>query len=210
MNIYNNPENQIIPKQEIIEISRILKNGGVIAFPTDTVWGVGCLAESRSAADKIYLIKKRERKKPLILLGSRLEYLLPYVEALPAKAAELIKKHFPGALTIVLKKSDKTPDYIASGYNTVGIRIPDHPVFLEMIERSVETHILATTSANISGQGAVFDKNNIIDSLGENIDYILDDYGFSAGGGESTVVHIDGCNKIKVLRQGAIFLEDKE
>ena len=205
MNIYNNSEKQIISEPEIIKISQTLKNGGVIAFPTDTVWGVGCFAENKSAVDKIYRIKKRERKKPLILLGSRLEYLLPYVETLPAKAEELIKKHFPGALTIILKKSNKTPDYITSGYNTVGIRIPDHPVLLEMLEKAVETHIFATTSANVSGEEAVSEKDDIINSLGKNIDYILDDYGFLGGGRESTVVHIDNCNKIKVLRHGTVF-----
>ncbi len=195
-----------IPDKEILKISATLQNEGIIAFPTDTVWGIGCIVENQRAAEKIYRIKSRERHKPLILLGSSMESLLPYVEVVPSKAEELIKKYFPGALTIVLKKSAKTPDYITSGYDTVGIRIPEHPVFTEMMDKAVERRVLATTSANISGESAVASKDKVIRSLGNYVDYILDDYGFCAGGKESTVVHIDSNNKIKLLRDGAINL----
>ncbi|HSA07728.1 MAG TPA: L-threonylcarbamoyladenylate synthase [Candidatus Gastranaerophilales bacterium] len=196
----------MIPEKEIIKTTEILENNGVIAFPTDTVWGIGCLVESRQAVDRIYQLKIREKNKPLILLGSRLEYLLPYIESLPVKAEELIKKFFPGALTIVLKKSSKTPDCITSGFDTVGIRIPDHPILLELLEKAVPGHALATTSANISGQGSVSTKEDVFRSLGDNIDYIIDDYWFSVCGKESTVVMVDADNKIKLLRQGIIDL----
>jgi len=202
-----NSQDQIIPEKEIQKISAILNNNGIIAFPTDTVWGIGCLAESSEAIEKIYSIKSREKHKPLIILGSRQESLLPYIETLPEKGRELIERYFPGALTLVLKKSAKTPDYITSGYDTVGIRIPDNPVFLEVLERATDGHILATTSANISGEGAVSSREEVIKSIGDQVDYVLDDYGFSADGKESTVVHIDINNKIKVLRQGAIDLK---
>jgi L-threonylcarbamoyladenylate synthase len=196
----------IISTREISKISVTLRKGGVIAFPTDTVWGVGCLVKKQQAVEKIYHIKAREKTKPLILLGSSLESFLPYIETLPSKAEELTERFFPGALTIVLKKSVKTPDYLTSGYETIGIRIPDHPVFIEMLEKAVEGHVLATTSANISGQGAVSGKEKIQASLVDKIDYILNDYGFPAGGEESTVVHVDSNNKIEVLRQGAVIL----
>lgn len=198
----------IIPDKEIQKISTILKNDGVIAFPTDTVWGLGCMPENLQAVEKIYRIKSRKKHKPLILLASSIEYLIPYVKNFPAKAEELVNKYFPGALTIILEKSPKTPEHVTSGYDSVGIRIPDHPVFMEMIDRSVENKVLATTSANISGEGAVSSKNKVIFSLGSSVDYIIDDYGFPSHGKESTVVYIDRDNKIKILREGAISLKE--
>jgi len=194
----------MIPGVEISKITEALKAGGVIAFPTDTVWGVGCLVENPEAVRKIYRMKGRDFDKPLILLGSSLEFLLPYVETIPVKAKELAKKHFPGALTLALKKSDKTPDYITSRFDTVGIRIPDHPVFRELLERTYK--VLATTSANLSGEGSFSSRREVEQSIGCEVDYILDDYGVSAGGMESTVVKIDKDNTIKVLRQGAVNL----
>ncbi len=196
-----------IPDKEIQKISGVLKSDGVIAFPTDTVWGIGCIVEKPQAVEKIYLIKSREKHKPLILLGSSMEFLLPYVETPPPKAEELIKKYFPGPLTVVIKKSAKTPDYITSGFDTVGIRIPEHPVFIELLEKAAENRVLATTSANISGQGSVSGKDDVIKSLGSSVDYVLNDYGFTSHGKESTVVSVGSDNTIKVLRQGAIDIE---
>ncbi len=195
-----------IPEKEIEKISKALKNDGVIAFPTDTVWGLGCLVRNPAAVEKIYRIKSREKHKPLILLASRLEPLLPYVDPMPELVEKLVKKYFPGALTIVLKKSEKTPGYITSGYDTVGIRVSKHPIFIEMLEKAVKNHVLATTSANISGEKSVSCKNDVETSLGNDVDYILDDYGILAEGKESSVVYIDKDNKIKVLREGAIDL----
>lgn len=195
-----------IPEEEIKKIKKRLKSNGIIAFPKDTVWGIGCLVENIMAVEKIYSIKSREANKPLILLGKSIDALMPYLEAMPEKANELIKRFFPGALTLVIKKSLITPDSITSGFNTVGIRIPDHPVFIELLEKTTEKGVLATTSANISGEGSVSSKKEVEKSIGQKLDYILDDYGFPAGGKESTVAYIDKNNKIKVLRQGAIDL----
>ncbi len=197
---------KIIPENEIAKASRILSNGGIIAFPTDTVWGIGCVVENSAAVEKIYKIKSREANKPLILLGSKLEYLLPFIEFLPDKAEELINKYLPGPLTLVLKKSNKTPGYITAGFDTVGIRIPDHPVFLELLDKAVKNHVLATTSANVSGKGSVASKDEVIDALGNSVDFVLDDYGFRSEGKESTVASVDINNKIKVLRQGAVII----
>ncbi len=182
-----------------LKISDILKDNGVIAFPTDTVWGIGCLVESEKAVKKIYEIKKREKNKPLILLSSKLEYLLPYVGKLPPIARELAEKYFPGPLTIVVKKSARTPGYITSGFDTVGIRVPEHPVFFEIIEKALDEPVLATTSANISGMGSVAKREDVI-----SVDYILEDCGFPVGGKESTVVSVDENNNVKMLRKGAI------
>ena len=111
-------------------INEILNNDGVIAFVTDTVWGLGCLPTSQKAVQKIYEIKHREAKKPLILMSDDIYPLFDYVKQPIVKQAQrLIKDHFPGALTLVVEKSENTPDYITSGMNTVGIRVPDNETF---------------------------------------------------------------------------------
>ena len=133
------------------KIVNILQKGGVIAYVTDTVWGLGCLPDNESAVKKIYEIKKREAQKPLILMSNETYNLLDYVKPIPKIGQILIKKYFPGALTIVTDKSDKTPDYITSGMPTVGIRVPDNEIFREICEIA-PGHVLATTSANLSHQ----------------------------------------------------------
>ena len=133
------------------DIVKTLINGGVITYVTDTVWGLGCLPDNENAVKKIYDIKKREAQKPLILMSNEVYNLLDYVEPLPEKACRLIKKYFPGALTIVVKKSKNTPNYITSNMETVGIRVPDNEVFRRICE-IIPGHVLATTSANLSHQ----------------------------------------------------------
>ena len=189
---------------ETEKINFILENDGVIAFPTDTVWGIGCMPENKKAVEKIYSIKSRDKGKPLILLGKNLESLLPYVENLPETAKKIAEKYFPGAVTLVVKKSSLTPDFITAGFDTVGIRIPDCHVFIKMLEKCTTNGVLATTSANISEMGAVSTKKEVIDSIGDKIDYILDDFGFTPKGAESTVVSVDEAGNIKVLRKGAV------
>jgi len=189
---------------EAENIKSILANDGVIAFPTDTVWGIGCLPENKKTDEKIYSIKSRDKGKPLILLGKDLESLLPYIEKLSETAQKIAKKYFPGAVTLVVKKSSLTPDFVTTGFETVGIRIPDCPILLEMLEKCSKNGVLATTSANISEMGAVSTKNEVTASIGDKINYILDDFGFIAKGTESTVISVDKFGIIKVLRQGAV------
>lgn len=182
------------------------KEDGLIAFPTDTVWGIGCLVENQAAVERIYSLKGRSKDKPLILLGSKLEYLLPYVKKMPEKALEIAQKYFPGAVTIVVEKSEKTPDYMTSGFNTVGIRIPDCPAFIDMLNDSVESHVLATTSANISGESATDSQQTVEATVGKDVDFILDSKCFQPKGAESTVILVNEDNTYKILRQGSIFI----
>ena len=96
------------------KIKNILENDGVIAFVTDTVWGLGCLPTSKKAVEKIYEIKHRDSKKPLILMSNDIKPLRRFVKPLNDKAEGLVKKYFAGALTLVVEKSELTPDYITS------------------------------------------------------------------------------------------------
>lgn len=186
-------------------LNKKLKQGGVIAFVTDTVWGLGCLPTSEAGVEKIYEIKGRDRSKPLILMSDNTENLLPYVKNIPSVAKELMQKYFPGALTLVLEKSDKTPDFMTSGKNTVGIRVPDNEFFKELCSK-IEGGVLATTSANLSNQPSSKTYEEAKNSIGGFADFVYDDCGYTCKGRESTVVLIEE-NSYKILRQGSIYID---
>jgi L-threonylcarbamoyladenylate synthase len=190
--------------QNAEEIKNILDNDGVIVYVTDTVWGLGCLANSEKGVRKIYEIKKREPQKPLILMSNEIYNLLEFVKPIPKVGCELIKKYFPGALTIVTEKSKKTQDYITSNMQTVGIRVPDNEVFKEIC-RIATGHVLATTSANLSHQPSAKTYEQAISNMTGLADIIIPDFGHNCKGLESTVVGVMN-NEIKIFRQGAITL----
>ena len=187
------------------EIINTLNNGGVIAYVTDTVWGLGCLPDNEKAVKRIYEIKKREAQKPLILMSNEVYNLLDYVKPIPKVGKQLIKKYFPGALTIVTDKSDKTPDYITSNMSTVGIRIPNNKVFKEICE-IIPNHVLATTSANLSHQPSAKTYDQALENMTGLADLIIEDYGYHAKGLESTVVGVMN-NELRIFRQGAITID---
>ena len=190
--------------QNTEEIKNILDNDGVITYVTDTVWGLGCLPNSEKAVRKIYEIKKREAQKPLILMSNEVYNLLDYVKPISKIGCRLIKKYFPGALTIVTEKSDKTPDYITSNMQTVGIRVPDNEVFKEICEIATG-HVLATTSANLSHQPSAKTYEQALKNMSDLADIVIPDYGHICKGLESTVVGVMN-NELKIFRQGAIEL----
>ncbi len=187
------------------KIKEILENDGVIAFVTDTVWGVGCLPTSKKAVERIYEIKHRDSKKPLILMSNGIEPLRKYVKPLTEKAEGLVKKHFAGALTLVVEKSELTPDYITSGLNTVGIRVPDNKVFAEICS-CIDGNVLATTSANLSNEPPALTYDEAIKYIGDSVDLVVEDFGEKAQGRASTVAGVfpEG---IKIFRQGDVVIE---
>ena len=185
------------------KINEILKNDGVIAFVTDTVWGVGCLPNSEKAVKKIYEIKHREAKKPLILMSYDIYPLFDYVkQPIEKEAQKLIKKYFPGALTLVLAKSEKTPDYMTSNLPTVGIRVPDNETFANIC-KNIEGGVLATTSANISGEPPALNYEETIKYIGDKVDLVIEDFGCKAQGRASTVAGFKDEKPI-IYRQGDV------
>ena len=185
------------------KINQILHNDGVIAFVTDTVWGIGCLPTSEKAVQRIYEIKKREAKKPLILMSDDIYPLFDYVkQPIEKQAQRLIKSYFPGALTLVVEKSEKTPNFITSGKNTVGIRVPDNETFANIC-RTIDGRVLATTSANISGEAPALTYEEAVAYIGDKVDLVVSDNGYSAKGKASTVAGFrDG--EVIIYRQGEI------
>ena len=184
-------------------INNTLKNGGVIAFVTDTVWGIGCLPDNENGVKKIYEIKKRDTQKPLILMSNKKENLYPYIKEIPEKAQEMMKKHFPGGLTIVLEKSDKTKEIITSGKETVGIRIPNNKIFQKLCN-IIEGNVLATTSANISGEEPALDYQTAFEKLNNKVDIIVENEEEKATGEASTVIGFTKEQEIQIFRQGKV------
>ena len=186
-------------------VNEILNNDGVIAFVTDTVWGIGCLPTSEKAVQRIYEIKKRETKKPLILMSDDIYPLFDYVkQPIEKQAQRLIKDHFPGALTLVVEKSENTPDYITSNMNTVGIRVPNNETFAKICQ-SIDGRVLATTSANLSGEAPALTYEEAIEYIGDKVDLVIEDFGCVAKGLASTVAGFkDG--EIVIFRQGEIII----
>lgn len=191
--------------KNIEQIKDILDNDGVIAYVTDTVWGLGCLPSSEKGVKKIYQIKHREAQKPLILMSSEAYHLLDYVkQPINKTASKLIKEYFPGALTLVMEKSQKTPYYMTSNMETVGIRVPNNPVFKEICE-NITGHVLATTSANLSHQPSAKTYEQALENMKDLADIVIPDYGYKAEGLESTVVGVFS-DELRIFRQGAINL----
>ena len=191
----------ILSQSDRKNIKNALETGGVIAYPTDTVWGLGADPNNENAIKKIYELKKRDGKKPLILMASSFSYLRPYIKNLSQEEEKIFQKYSPGALTLITEKSDKTPDYMTSGLNTVGIRIPKHPVFSEIADLA-PNKVLATTSANLSSQPSALTKDDVIRYFGKNLNFVTNDFGYYAENLESTIIRYeDGWH---VLRQGVI------
>lgn len=198
----------ILDKDLQSKVKNVLENDGVICFVTDTVWGIGCLPESKIAVKKIYQIKNREQEKPLILMSDDIYPLFYYIKNIPKVGQKLIKRHFPGALTVVVEKSENTPDYITSGFDTVGIRVPDNELFAEIC-RCIKGRVLATTSANLSHEPAALTFDEANKFIGDKVDLLIYDYGYSAKGIASTVVGFNS-NDLKIYRQGAIEIKENQ
>ena len=177
---------------------QILKQGGVIVFPTDTVYGLGADAFNSNAVKRIYDIKKRPKHLPLPLLIGDIKQLDILAEPLPEIALFLARRFWPGGLTLVVPKLKRLPGYL--GKTSVAVRIPAHPVCLALIQAINNPTI--GTSANISGRPSVLTAGEVRRQLGNEVDLIIDG-GRCPGGGESTVVDVTG-GEVVILRQGII------
>lgn len=193
--------NPLKPAAEVIsEAAGALRRGEPIAFPTETVYGIGARALDAEAIARIYEIKGRDEGKPISLLISDIEQVERLASEIPESAEKLMKEYFPGPLTIVLKATEKVPMAVTAGTGNVGIRMPDHPLALALI-RALGTP-LATTSANRSGGENTQSADEVMDQLTGRIELLLDG-GRAEGGVPSTVVDLT-TSPCRVLREGAI------
>ena len=177
----------------------ILKKGGVIAFPTDTVYALGADAFNSVAVQRIYEIKDRSESNPFPLLIADVKQLAALAEPIPELARFLVRQFWPGGVTLVLSKKDTVPAYLASG-PTIAVRVPNHPTCLALLQHLAGP--LIGTSANVSGQPAALTADEVRQQLGDRIDLIIDG-GRCPGGKESTVLDITREPPV-VLRQGIV------
>ena len=178
----------------------ILRNGGVVGIPTDTVYGVAANALYEKAVDKVFDLKGREDTSPIPVLIGQVEDLYRYGREIPDEAIELARAFWPGQMTIVVPKADIIPSVVSGGLDTVGLRIADHPVPRELV--SALGAPITATSANISGTDALSSAKSVLEQLGHSLDMVFD-------GGElppsrpSTVVDAS-VSPPRILREGAV------
>jgi L-threonylcarbamoyladenylate synthase len=189
-------------KEQVEKGISILKNGGVVAFPTDTVYGLGASMAIDSAVEKVYRIKGRPRNMALPLLLADLSQLEKVAVSIPAPARLLADKFWPGPLTLVFLKSNAVSDIVSGGGKTVAVRIPDHPI-PTTLARGTGTAIIGT-SANLSGQPSAPTAAQAREQLGDKVDFFIE--GDCPWGRESTVVDLTGETPV-ILREGATSIE---
>lgn len=185
----------------------LLKNGEVVAIPTETVYGLAANALNEEAVTKIFKIKNRPFFDPLIVHIHRLDEAFKYVTNFPENALLLAKNFWPGPLTLILPKNSVIPDLVSSGLNFIGLRIPKHHLTLDLLKRL--PFPLAAPSANPFGYVSPSNANHVADQLGDKVSYILDG-GECQVGLESTIVMFETDEAPQILRLGGISVEDIE
>ena len=186
----------------IEEAARVIKSGGIVAFPTETVYGLGANALEEEAVKKIFIAKGRPQDNPLIVHVCSKD-ISNLVKKVPKVAQELINKFWPGPLTIILEKKDIIPNMTSADLDTIGIRMPNSEIALKLIELSDRP--IAAPSANISGRPSPTEVERCIDDLDGRVDYII--------GGESSDIGVESTiidctvNPPLILRPGGITLE---
>jgi len=189
-------------EDKIKEAAEIIKNGGTVVFPTETVYGLGADALNVKAVEKIFKAKGRPQDNPLIIHVSSKD-IEAYAKEIPQIANKLIDKFWPGPLTIILRKKDIIPNVTSANLDSIGIRMPNNEIARKLIELSNTT--IAAPSANVSGRPSPTDFQRCIDDLDGKVDYILGG-AKSDIGVESTIVDCTVVPPI-VLRPGGITLE---
>ncbi|OGS21705.1 MAG: threonylcarbamoyl-AMP synthase [Elusimicrobia bacterium RIFOXYA2_FULL_39_19] len=188
----------------IAPASTVIKKGGVVIFPTETVYGIGADAFNETAIKRIFEIKGRPENNPLSIHIASKEAIKEIAVEVPDFIYKIIDNFLPGPLTIVLKKNPAIPAVVTAGKNTVGIRFPAHTVALEFIKQS--GCYIAAPSANFSEQKSPQSIAEIPKELLEKTDFVLD-AGLTGSGISSTVVDFT-VSPPKILRQGKITLEE--
>ena len=191
---------KVIDYTKLEKTAEYIKQGRIVVFPTETVYGIGANGLDENAVKKLYEIKQRKLNKPISLLVSSIDMINEIAKDITELEYALIKKFFPGPLTIILKKKDIVPNIVTANSDTVGIRMPANEIAIKLIEYSKVP--IATPSANISGKPSGTNLQDIMKDFDKKVDCFIDN-GPSKIGLASTIVQvIDGVPHI--LRQGSI------
>ncbi len=192
-----------VEKKELKKVANIIKNGGLVLFPTETVYGIGTNGLDEKAVEKIYEVKKRNRKNPINLLVSNMAMIEEITQDISFLEYKLMEAFFPGPFTIILKRKKIVPDIVTANSNFVGIRMPNSEIAKELVELAGVP--IAAPSANISGRPSGTNVKDIINEFSDYLDFTIDG-GESKIGLESTVVRVID-NIPHILRPGSITPE---
>ncbi len=191
-------------KQQVEEGIDIVRRGGIIAFPTDTVYGLGASIYNETAVRQIFTVKRRPLEMALPVLVASIEQLKDVTVTLPKVALYLAEYFWPGGLTMVLPKSEKVPDIVTAHENSIAVRVPDHPVPVAII-KGLGMPIIGT-SANVHGKPSPVSAAEVRKQLGKKVDLIIDG-GRSPGTRESTIIDLTG-EKPVIIREGTITISE--
>lgn len=190
-------------REEILKAARIICAGGLVAFPTETVYGLGAAAVNPAAVARIFAVKGRPSDNPLIIHVADQSQVDQITASVPEKARFLMEKFWPGPLSLVLPRSSAVPDMVSAGLPTVAVRMPDHPVALQLIDAAGVP--IAAPSANRSGRPSPTCARHVLSDLAGRIDAVLDG-GLCRVGLESTVLDLTGPHPV-ILRPGGVTQE---
>lgn len=181
-------------------IIEVLRSDGVLAYPTETFYGLGVLAFSRKAVEKIYALKRRDRGKPISIIVADMAMAEKVADSIPSAAKKLAKEFWPGPLTVVLKAKPVFPADVPGPGGSIAMRVPGVAWLRSLVRRLGSP--LTATSANVSGAGEISDPREIIRLFRDKVDLIIDG-GLTPGGLPSTIVDLTS-GRLRVLRAGAV------
>ncbi len=185
------------------EAAEILRKGGLVAFPTETVYGLGANGLDPEAVSRIFAAKGRPQDNPLILHVPSADHLARYCKKIPQAAYALTQRFWPGPLTVILERRENVPDGVTAGLSTVGMRCPSHPAALEMLQACGLP--IAAPSANTSGKPSPTTAQAVWEDMAGKIDAVMDG-GPCQVGLESTIIDLT-CTPPRLLRPGGVTLE---
>lgn len=187
-----------LEKEDLLQVAQLLKEGNVVAFPTDTVYGLAVIYENEEALEALKRSKGRPENKPIPTMVSSIEQMKEIAQ-MSEKATALAEAFMPGAFTMILKKKETLPAYLTNGFDTVGIRMPNDEFILELIEACGKP--LLVTSANLSGEETGIRDDQVLSQLDGRIHAIV--MGEAVGKVASTIVDFSG-EDVKIIREGPV------
>ena len=188
-------------EEGIKKTSQVIDEGGIVVFPTDTVYGIGCNPYNENAVKKIYKIKSRDKVKSLPVLAYSID-IVKKIVIMDEFTEKIVKKNWPGPLTLILEVTDQKLKKALNLQNKIAVRIPESKCTLKLLEKC---ELVVGTSANISGNSPYTDPDDCIKNI-KNYDLFLNG-GTITSRGESTIIEIED-EKIKIIREGALKIED--
>lgn len=186
-------------KEQIDKAVQVLKNGGIILYPTDTIWGIGCDASNSEAVEKIYKLKKSADKKSMLVLVKSIDDVSRYTGDVPEVAWQLLELS-EKPLTLILPAANGIAENLIPEENTIGIRVPDHEFCKALLRRF--NRPLVSTSANISGKPAPSSFGDIEDEIKDAVDFIVSPaYEKGSTGQASSIIELKSNGEVKVIRE---------